>query len=84
MLKGKDLQRNSIVISNSILSARLICILDFIFAETTPIERAAWIAACETHNRSWFSNSSSRSITARVVANLRRHAPGKSKIAGVR
>jgi hypothetical protein len=46
MLKSKDLRRNSITIFNSILSARLICILDFNFAETSPVGWVAWPAAC--------------------------------------
>jgi hypothetical protein len=45
-LSSKDLRRNPIAIFNSILSARLICVLDFIFAETTPVRRASWIADC--------------------------------------
>jgi hypothetical protein len=39
MLRSKDLGRNEITIFNFILSARLICILDFIFAETTLTNR---------------------------------------------
>jgi hypothetical protein len=46
MLSSKDLSGNRIAITNSILSARLICVLDFIFAETTSTERTAWLAAC--------------------------------------
>jgi hypothetical protein len=38
ILSSKDLSGNQIAIFNSILSARLICILDFIFAETTLTE----------------------------------------------
>jgi len=46
MLKSKDLRRNPIAIFNSILSARLISILDFIFADTALTERSAWRADC--------------------------------------
>jgi len=46
MLSGKNLRRNSIAIFSSILSARLICVLDFIFVETNPTELSAWLAAC--------------------------------------
>jgi len=45
-LSGNDLGRNPITIFNFILSARLICILDFVFAETNPTELPAWLAAC--------------------------------------
>jgi hypothetical protein len=45
-LSSKDLRRNPITIFNSILSARLICVLDFIFAETTVNEPSAWLADC--------------------------------------
>jgi hypothetical protein len=45
-LSSKDLRRNPIAIFNSILSARLICVLDFIFAETTLSELSAWLADC--------------------------------------
>jgi hypothetical protein len=46
MLRSKDLLQKPIAIFNSILSARLICVLDFIFAETTLTEPSAWLAAC--------------------------------------
>jgi hypothetical protein len=46
MLRSKDLSGNQIAIFNSILSARLICILDFIFAETTLTERPVWLTGC--------------------------------------
>jgi len=45
-LSSKDLRRNPNAIFNFILSARLICILDFIFAETTPAGLAAWLVDC--------------------------------------
>jgi len=45
-LSSKDLRRNPIAIFNSILSARLICVLDFVFAETTLVRRPARPAAC--------------------------------------
>jgi hypothetical protein len=45
-LSSKDLRRNPIAIFNSILSARLICVLDFVFAETTLTEPSAWPADC--------------------------------------
>jgi len=41
MLRSKDLRQNPIDIFNSILSARLICILDFVFPETSPVGWAA-------------------------------------------
>jgi hypothetical protein len=46
-LSSKDLRRNPIAIFNSILSARLICVLDFIFDETTLTEPSAWLADCQ-------------------------------------
>jgi len=45
-LSSKDLRRNLIAIFNFILSARLISILDFIFAETTMTEPSAWLTDC--------------------------------------
>jgi hypothetical protein len=45
-LSSKDLRRNPIAIFNSILSARLICVLDFIFAEITLTQPSAWLADC--------------------------------------
>jgi hypothetical protein len=45
-LSSKDLRRNPIAIFNSILSARLICVLDFIFAETTLVGGPAWPGDC--------------------------------------
>jgi hypothetical protein len=56
-LSSKDLRRNPIAIFNFILSARLICILDFIFAETTLVGCPAWLADCWTM-RILVSNSS--------------------------
>jgi len=41
ILSAKDLRRNPIANFNSILSARLICILDFVFPETSPVGWAA-------------------------------------------
>jgi hypothetical protein len=46
ILKTNNLRRLEITFFNSILSARLICILDFIFAGTTLTELSAWLADC--------------------------------------
>jgi hypothetical protein len=46
ILSSKDLRGSTIAILNSILSARLICVLDLIFAETTLTDRCAWLADC--------------------------------------
>jgi hypothetical protein len=78
-IEQQGLTTNPIAIFNSILSARLICVLDFVFAETTLIEPSAWPTDC------WSVQRSSLSITnPRVVANAHRQAPRKSNIAGVR
>jgi hypothetical protein len=76
MLRSKDLRQNPIAVFNSILSARLICTLDFVFAETTLTRTVRMARRLPTHNRSM--QQSSFSITnPGVVANARRHASRK-------
>jgi hypothetical protein len=82
-LSGKDLRRDSIVIFNSILSARLICVLDFIFAEITLTESATWLADCWPISRPC-SDLPSRSRILALSQTFVATRQEKSKIAGVR
>ena len=83
ILKTKNLRPLEITFFNSILSARLICILDFIFAETTLTEPSAWLTNCWPTTGP-YSDLPSRSRILAFVANAHRQAPRKSNIAGVR
>jgi hypothetical protein len=82
-LASKDLGRNLIAILNLILSARLICVLDSIFAETTLIEPSAWaeIAGPQTDSGNDFPSRSRIFAVPRTFIATRQE---KSKIAGVR
>jgi len=82
-LSSKDLRRNPIAIFNSILSARLICILDFIFAETTLNEPSAWLADCwsTTAPAAIFFPINNPCVAANAPSPV---AKKKSNIAGVR
>jgi len=77
MLRSKDLRRNPIAVFNSILSARLISILDFIFADTALTETVCMARRLLAHNRSR-RDPSSRSRILEFAANVRRHAPTKN------
>jgi hypothetical protein len=69
-------------ICDSILSARLICILDFVFAETTLTDWCAWLADCwptPIAVASFLLDHESSRCRERSVATRQ-----KNKIAGVR
>lgn len=81
MLKSKDLRRNPIGIFNSILSAPLICILDFILPKRllSDVPHGPQLAGPQPILLVIFLITNPL-----VAANVRRQAPRNLKIAGVR
>jgi hypothetical protein len=51
MLRDKDLSGSQLAIFNSILSARLICVIDFIFAEINSDRYRRMVRGLLAHNR---------------------------------